>query len=63
MFGADDASQDVVAAELGRDATGLKSPNLVQVDTVSWTDHTFTPLWAQAQLFSGIGQFMQKHFR
>jgi pimeloyl-ACP methyl ester carboxylesterase len=63
VFGADDASQDVVAAELGRDATGLKSPNLVQVDTVSWTDHTFTPLWAQAQLFSGIGQFMQKHFR
>ena len=63
VFGADDASQDVVAAELGRDATGLKSPKQVQIDTVRWTDHTFTPLWAQAHLFMRIGEFMQKYFR
>ena len=63
VFGADDASQDVVAAELGRDACYLTSPRHIRIETISHTDHTFTPLWSQAHLRESIGQYMQKYFR
>lgn len=63
VFGADDASQDVVAAELGRDACLLTSPRQIRIETISHTDHTFTPLWAQSHLRDTVGQFMLKYFR
>lgn len=63
IFGADDASQDVVAAELGPDASLLKSPTKIRIETVRATDHTFTPLWSQAHLRESVGQFMLNHFR
>lgn len=63
VFGADDASIDIVASEVGRDGANLKKPKLVFAETVKGTDHTFTPLWAQANLRDCVGTFMQTHFR
>ena len=62
IFGSEDVSIDVVGTELGANASLLERPELVQVDVVSDTDHTFTPRWAQRYLQIRIGRFLSEHY-
>lgn len=62
IFGADDAAIDVVAAELGPNASLLGSSAHLTMETVPYADHTFTPRWSQRYLVDYLVGYCKQRF-
>ncbi len=63
VLGADDAAIDVVAAELGPRASLLGDSAQLRMETVPYTDHTFTPRWSQQYLQGYLVGYLKQRFQ
>lgn len=54
VFSENDSAIDVVHGELGVNAHALKNRTALCIETVPYTDHTFTPCWSQKYLAEKI---------
>ncbi len=63
VLGADDAAIDVVSAELGPRASLLGNSAQLRMETVPYTDHTFTPRWSQQYLQDYLVTYLKQRFK